>query len=169
MDILTNPDYNTIGRYEIAEVRQSIHNMQKGLFSLRRYSSDEMIMPFAASAILTIPTYLTIQTGIRKHITLLPEYLQYINHSCCPNVFFDTTTMQLIALKEIQPGDEFTFFYPSTEWKMAQPFRCYCGTSRCIGEIRGAFYLTNDVLGRYRLTDFIKNQLAQKAARKKVA
>ena len=30
------------------------------------------------------------------------------------------------------------FFYPSTEWHMAQPFTCLCGTPSCRGTIAGA-------------------------------
>jgi SET domain-containing protein len=40
--------------------------------------------------------------------------MQYINHSCDPNVAFDTTAFKLVALKDIKAGDELVFFYPST-------------------------------------------------------
>ena len=103
-------------------------------------------------------TYLTVQTGEDKHITLQPEFLQYINHSCYPNVFFDTTAMQLVALKEIQPGDELMFFYPSTEWDMSQPFDCFCGTTQCLHRIQGAAYLSDEEAKGYRLTDFINEK-----------
>lgn len=33
------------------------------------------------------------------------------------------------------------FFYPSTEWKMAQPFQCQCNTPSCRGTIGGASQL----------------------------
>jgi hypothetical protein len=169
MDTLTGNDYSLIANHEIAEVRQQLTHKQKGLFSRLPFGPDEVITEFGAATTSAGPSYLTIQTGVKKHITLLPEYLQYINHSCNPNVFFDTTTMQLIALINILPGEEFTFFYPSTEWKMAQPFQCFCGHANCIREIRGAYSLSPEIIGQYRLTDFIKNQLALKAARKKVA
>jgi hypothetical protein len=74
--------------------------------------------------------------------------------------------MQLVALRELNPGDEMTFFYPSTEWKMTQSFNCYCGSSNCLGDIRGASYLSDDVTKQYRFTDFIQQQLAKRAARK---
>ncbi|KAB8242433.1 hypothetical protein BDV35DRAFT_366204 [Aspergillus flavus] len=37
-------------------------------------------------------------------------------------------------------GDELTFFYPSTEWTMVQPFQCGCGAGlrRCLGRVAGA-------------------------------
>lgn len=43
------------------------------------------------------------------------------------------------ALRDIQPGDELSFFYPSTEWEMAQGFECKCGAK--VGIIPRAFVL----------------------------
>lgn len=101
------------------------------------------------------PNYLTVQTSDHTHIILHPEFVQYINHHCDPNCFFDTTTMLLVALRDINKGDEFGFFYPSTEWNMQQPFRCYCGATNCVGEISGAAQLTDEQVKQYRLTDYI--------------
>ncbi|HUR65129.1 MAG TPA: hypothetical protein VMZ03_02160, partial [Chitinophagaceae bacterium] len=77
--------------------------------------------------------------------------------------------MELVALKDLQPGDELVFFYPSTEWKMTQSFNCYCGSPKCLGKIRGAAYLSTSLQSQYRFTDFIQQQMAKRAARKKVA
>lgn len=169
MDTLTYVDYHIISNHDIAEVRRKTSNAQNALFSLRNYSPGNVIAEFSAGTISPKPTYLTVQVGTGKHITLQPEFLQYINHSCEPNVFFDTSAMQLVALKEITAGEEMTFFYPSTEWRMTQPFDCYCGSFKCLGKIRGASFLHIDALTRYRFTDFIQQQLAKKATRKKVA
>lgn len=166
METLTTPAYRTISNHVIAERRQKISNEQNALFALRSFQPGEIIADFSAGTIAAEPTYLTVQIGTRKHITLQPEFLQYINHSCSPNVFFNTTTMQVEALRPIQEGEELTFFYPSAEWKMTQSFQCYCGAPDCIGSIRGAAYISEDVLKQYRLTDFIQQQLAKKAARK---
>jgi hypothetical protein len=67
--------------------------------------------------------------------------------------------MQLIALKDIQEGEEFTFFYPSAEWDMDRSFECLCGTSSCIGTIKGAKYLSANLVKRYRFTDYIRRKL----------
>jgi len=166
METLTTPDYRTISNHVIAEVRQKISNEQNALFSLRPYQPGEVIADFSAGTISAEPTYLTVQVGVGKHITLQPEFLQYINHSCDPNVFFDTTSMQLVALRELDKEEEMTFFYPSTEWEMTQSFNCYCGSPVCIGEIRGAAFLSKESQEKYRLTDFIQQQLAKRAARK---
>jgi hypothetical protein len=166
MAILTTPDYRIISNHGIAEMRQKVSNEQNALFALQSFQPGEVIAEFWAGTIAAEPTYLTVQVDVGKHITLQPEFLQYINHSCDPNVFFDTTLMQLVALRELKSGDEMTFFYPSTEWKMTQSFNCYCGSSNCLGDIRGASYLSDDVTKQYRFTDFIQQQLAKRAARK---
>ena len=166
MITLTNPEYRLISDHGIAQVRQNLKNNQNALFAMQSLQPGDVIANFSAGTIAAEPTYLTVQVDLRKHITLQPEFLQYINHSCSPNVFFDTTSMELVALQEIKQGEEFTFFYPSTEWKMTQAFNCYCGSPNCIGQIKGAAFLTKSVWSRYRLTDFIQQQLAKRSTRK---
>lgn len=169
MDTTDTAAYRIISNHEFAEVRQKILNNQNALFTLRAWEPGEVVADFSAGTISSEPTYLTVQLATGKHITLRPEFLQYINHSCDPNVFFDTTLLQLVALRPIQSGEEFVFFYPSSEWKMTQSFHCYCGSPRCIGEIKGAAFLSKDILPQYRFTDFIHSQLAEVNTAKKIA
>ncbi len=166
MESLATHPYHVISNHIIAEVRRKSTNGQNSLFVLHSYQPGDRLTTFSAGTISAEPTYLTIQLGTRKHVTFDPEYLQYINHSCDPNVFIDTSAMEVIALKPLKPGDELSFFYPATEWKMIQRFHCYCGSPFCLGEIKGAAFLSKEVLEKYRLTDFIQHQLAKRAARK---
>ena len=154
--------YRLLSDHGIAEVRQKISNGQHALFATRHFSKEETITAFSAETISQEPTYLTLQTGEGRHITLSPTFLQFVNHSCDPNVFFDTTAMKLIALKEILPGEELVFFYPSTEWEMKQRFQCFCNSPRCLGEIGGAAFLSRPVLRKYRLTAFIQRRLSKR-------
>ncbi|HEX7904532.1 MAG TPA: SET domain-containing protein-lysine N-methyltransferase [Chitinophagaceae bacterium] len=166
MTTLTTPLYRIISNHVIAEMRQKLSNEQNALFALRSFQPGEVIAEFWPGTIAAEPTYLTVQVDVSKHITLQPEFLQYINHSCDPNVFFDTTLMKVVALKEVREEDELTFFYPSTEWQMTQSFNCYCGSANCLGNIKGAAFLPEEVWRQYRFTDFIQQQLAKRAARK---
>jgi hypothetical protein len=150
--------YRLLSNHGFAEVKENLLSGQKALFSLQQFSAGEVITQFSAAEIRTTPNYLTVQTGEDQHIILQPTFVQYINHSCAPNSFFNTTTMQLVALSIIEPGTEFTFFYPSTEWDMQQPFSCNCGSAECLGEIRGAAHLSPTQASRYRLTDFIHSK-----------
>jgi hypothetical protein len=156
---LTNPSFQIISRHGIADVVENTTTGQKSLHSATVFRSGEIICSFAAGIILNQPTYLTVQISEQEHITLEPEFLQYINHSCSPNVFFNTKTFQLVALQDLNVGDEITFFYPSTEWDMVQPFSCFCNSKNCLQTIQGASHLSKEILQQYRLTDFIQQQL----------
>lgn len=147
-----------VSEHDFAEVQMNPATNQKSLHVTRAFKAGELISDFSAGSILSYPTYLTVQVGDDKHITLQPEFLQYINHSCDPSAFFDTTTMQLVCLKDLEPGDEVTFFYPSTEWEMSQPFDCHCGSPECLRTISGASQIPGEVLDRYKLTDFIQGK-----------
>jgi hypothetical protein len=169
MALVTNQSYQIISTHEKTEVRQKNSNGQNALFAVCAFKAGEIISNFSAGTISSVPTYLTVQIGVEKHITLQPSFLQYINHSCNPNVFFNTTTLQLIALKDLNVGDEIVFFYPSTEWEMTQPFNCYCDSQHCIGTIAGASLLSDTIISKYTFTDFIQSQIATKKGAKKVA
>ena len=153
------PEKQVVLRIAFAEVLRNTTTGQQQLSSLQAYQPGDILCSFHAGETVEQPTYLTVQTGIDRHITLRPEFLQYINHSCDPNVFFDTTSFQLVCLKPIEAGEEFTFFYPSTEWDMASPFQCYCNQPGCLGLINGASHIPEEILKRYKLSDFIKRKV----------
>jgi len=165
----TSSNYRIISDHSFAVVRQNLVNNQKAFFAQRSYQPGDVVIEFSASKLLAEPSYLTVQVGIDRHILLHPEHLQYINHSCDPNVFFDTHAMHIVALKTIEVGDEMTFFYPSTEWDMSQPFTCYCGCTNCLGEIRGAAHINPETLSNYKLTRFIQQQLHDRSNKDKRA
>ena len=57
------------------------------------------------------------------------------NHSCEPNARFNEGGM-LIAVREIEPGEEITYDYvahpiPASPWN----FECGCGAKGCVGWI----------------------------------
>lgn len=158
---IINQEYKVVSEHAAAAVWLNNNNRHHSLHATKQFNPGDVITAFRAGEVLSSPTYLTIQTGVNRHITLVPDYLQYTNHSCNPNVFFDTTSMQFICLQALKPGDEMRFFYPSTEWDMAQPFICNCGSSNCLQLINGAAGLSDATLAQYRLSDFIIEQLRQ--------
>lgn len=163
-NIVTATGKVVISQHVFAEVLQDKATNQKSLHVTVSIPPNAVICTFAAGSVQNQASYLTIQTGIGEHITLLPDFLQYTNHSCEPSAFFNTATGELVSLKALQPGDELTFFYPSTEWDMAQPFVCNCGSRDCLQLISGAAHLSVTTLHRYKLTDFIQQQLRQQSS-----
>lgn len=156
----SNPVLVEVATVDIAEIHtDTSNNNHRSLVSRRSFNADELIIEFSAKSVQPTPSYLTVQLEDREHIELFPEFLECINHSCEPNCFFDTTTLQLVAIKDIKEGEEMTFFYPSTEWNMDRAFQCKCGCDNCLGVIKGAKYLSDRIVEKYRFTDFIRRKL----------
>ncbi|KAF2825525.1 hypothetical protein CC86DRAFT_261521, partial [Ophiobolus disseminans] len=106
--------------------------------------------------------YSSVQASRDLHIELNCD-LVYINHSCKPSLVFDMQRWELrVGGQDLKEGDELTFFYPSTEWHMAQPFECLCGNEECRGRITGAKDMDGGVLGEYWLNGHIEELLEEK-------
>lgn len=159
-----NSPKSLVSEQDSTIVYKNTQTGQNWLCSKVDFTPETVISPFSAKEISAVPTYLTVQVDDNKHITLQPDFLKNINHSCAPNALFDTTAMQLTCINDIHAGDEITFFYPSSEWEMTQSFSCHCGSAACLGHIDGAYHLSLATLSEYRLTDFIKRKIKETAA-----
>jgi hypothetical protein len=137
------------------EVREEISTGYKSLFVRQNLDANVVLEKFTYDAKLKTPTRYTVQISETDHIELSPNYLQYANHNCEPNMFFDIVKMEFVTLRAIEEGEELSFFYPSTEWKMTESFNCICNSSNCLKQIQGAAYLTYDNLVKYRLSEYI--------------
>jgi hypothetical protein len=108
--------------------------------------------------------YTSVQASRTLHIELNCD-LVYINHSCRPTLIFDMARWEVRVnpdLKEgLHTGDELTFFYPSTEWDMAQPFDCLCKQAECRGRITGAKDMPAEVLSKYWINPHIEELLQE--------
>lgn len=115
----------------------------------------------------TVPTgtraYTSVQISENKDIELNSD-LVYSNHSCDPSVIFDMTKFEVRvgSKRPLRKGDDVTFFYPSSEWDMQQPFECSCGSEKCLGVVRGAKYLDDTVLKDYWLNQHIERLLKKR-------
>ena len=160
--IYSKDKYTILSRNGIANVLFNTITNQHSLHANTAFNTGDIIVSFSAATTQNYASYLTLQTGRGIHITLEPSFLQYVNHSCNPNVFFDTSAMQLVCISRVNRGDELCFFYPSAEWEMAQPFVCNCNSKNCLQLINGARGLGAETIGKHRFTDFIEEQIKQK-------
>ena len=157
------PIFETTSKDEIpyfAEVRECQVTGSKSVHTNVGLSENQVLARFSSRSILLKPNYLTVQINSSQHILLKPEWLQYINHGCDPNVFFDVDRRKLVALRNIYEGEELRFFYPSTEWSMDNSFDCNCASDACLKQIQGAAFLSIDVLRTYRLSPYISQQIS---------
>ncbi|KNE57326.1 hypothetical protein AMAG_03048 [Allomyces macrogynus ATCC 38327] len=135
------------------------------LVATRAFAKGEVIakVDTAGAVAESEKRYSTIQVGKDKHAQVTSD-LVYMNHSCNPSADFDAPNMALIATQDIAVGDDLSFFYPSSEWDMDQPFDCWCGASQCIMRVEGAKHVPADVLNRYSLTPHIQELKAEQEA-----
>jgi hypothetical protein len=115
-----------------------------------------VVADFSESERVPAPERHTVQLDEHTHARLVPEALRYVNHSCAPNACFDVERLALVTLRAVAPGEELTFFYPSTEWSMAEPFDCACGAPECLGRVSGASALPPDALAGRRLSPHVR-------------
>ncbi|KAJ9641381.1 hypothetical protein H2199_005351 [Coniosporium tulheliwenetii] len=106
-------------------------------------------------------------TSRDTHIELNSD-LVFCNHSCDPSVEFDMERFEVRVVKDraLKAGEAVTFFYPSSEWEMAQPFECECGSGRCRGTISGAKDMRDGDLEGYWLNGHIVGLLEERRARR---
>ena len=135
----------------------------KSLFTNRPFKAGQVIDRLPCVSIQDYPTRYTVQTGQNQHIDI-GEVWACGNHSCSPTMLFDTTRMLITATRDLEAGEELTFFYPSTEWDMAEPFLCHCNSPTCLQHIAGARFIPTPVLSRYFINEHILALVAERDA-----
>jgi uncharacterized protein len=131
---------------QAVEVRQSAIN-QEGVFALARFGPGELILAIDDSYV--VDEEHPAPEGEENHCDYLeagkvvwmqmPE--RYINHSCDPNVYVKTIdgVRQVIALREIHPGQEITYDYCVNGYGDVV-WQCNCQSARCRRDIHSDFF-----------------------------
>jgi len=136
----------------------STNDFGKCYRAVKRIHTGTVLADLDKSRLSNSPTWQTVQISENEHA--YDENIIYLNHSCDPNTIIDTKRGLLIAVKNINSGEELNFFYPSTGWDMDRgedyPFNCKCGSPKCIGVVSGAKPLSIDVLSEYYINEHIK-------------
>jgi len=71
-----------------------------------------------------------------------------LNHSCNPNAGF-TGQIGLIAMREIEPGEEVCIDYAMCDSDPYDEFDCYCGAEECRGRVTGDDWKDLELQARY--------------------
>jgi hypothetical protein len=96
-----------------------------------------------------VPTRYSLQVGRSLHLDqecardefdlVMNYFWRYMDHSCEPTTVI--RARKVVTVREMSEGDGVTFDYNTTEYDMAEPFRCHCGSPSCVGTVRGALHL----------------------------
>ena len=65
------------------------------------------------------------------------KIIGFLSHSCAPDCRLDMDRSELVALRDIRPGDLLTIDYAETEDVLYRQFACHCGAATCRHWITG--------------------------------
>jgi len=114
--------------------RSAIHG--RGMIAGRRFEAGEPVWtltgrPVFGAVTESGPNYI----GLGPDVWIDPDLpLDHINHHCAPNAAFGPRR-QLLALRPIEPHEEVTIDYSTTECDAAWAMRCGCGAADCRGTL----------------------------------
>lgn len=117
-----------------------------GVFTLRSTKKGEPLLLFSGPILDREQHRLALQqSDVDWYLQISPhEFLgpsggldDFVNHSCTPNcgVLFADGSICLVALQDIDAGEQLTFDYATTQNDYPNRFRCVCGSDACRGEI----------------------------------
>jgi uncharacterized protein len=76
------------------------------------------------------------------------ESADFINHSCDPNLGL-RGQIALVALRDIEAGEEVCFDYAMTDCTPYDEFECHCGMVGCRGTVRGDDWQLPELWAKY--------------------
>ena|SRR6266567_1433505 len=138
--------YNILDHIEVHET--STHG--KSLFAKHAFKKDDIVF-VASGKIVNYPTQYTIP--IDQNLFIEPRTpkgnpVQYICHSCDPNLGIKSSTL-FVAMRNIKAGEELFVHYGFLGYEFGKEMSedgketvkfdltCHCGASNCVGRFRG--------------------------------
>ena len=106
-----------------------------GVRTLVPRSKGEMIHHFSGVITHELKQH-TLQVSPGLHISET-TIIGYLSHSCAPDCRLDMDRSELVALRDIRPGDLLTIDYAETEDVLFRQFACHCGAATCRNWITG--------------------------------
>jgi uncharacterized protein len=130
----------------------------KGLFATEKISAGELLTLYMGDlidrAILdTLPSADQVHIlQIEEDLYIKPireEEAHYVNHSCEPNAGM-AGQISVIALRDIEAGEEICFDYAMCDGSPYDEFTCLCGSAQCRKTISGNDWQRPELWERYK-------------------
>jgi len=135
-----------------------------GLFAKDRLKKHEIVVGWSGHVVSVGQMERLMPEADRQYILQIAEDLfqvpmfrrfneraDYVNHSCNPNCGFLDSSVILVAMRDIEPGEELTFDYAMTGTisGMGDEFDCTCGATSCRGKFTGNDWRDPQLHARY--------------------
>ena len=101
-----------------------------GVFLSRACTKGTVVRKFSDHEVVSEPTRTSIQVAEGIHVEDIIG--RYVNHACRPSC--EISDAKIVALKDLNEGEEITFDYNENESTMATPFKCKCCGKRIAGK-----------------------------------
>jgi hypothetical protein len=94
----------------------------------------------------------------------------FINHSCAPNAGL-SDAISLVALRDIQPGEEICFDYATSDSNSHSEFICRCGHATCRGFVRHDDWRLPELRRKYggAFSPYLRRRIAAEASARGLA
>lgn len=114
------------------------------------YTADELVCESEARRThgLQISEELYLLPLARDNNALL-DPSDYFNHSCDPNAGLEGQIC-LVAMRDIEPGEEVCFDYAMSDSSSYDEFDCHCGAPNCRIKVTGNDWKLPELQQRYR-------------------
>lgn len=99
----------------------------RGVFTERNFRAGDVVFSTREYSVTSQPMYGSLQRKSGEHL-IEPNVLRWTNHSCHPNCVmkFADNRIELVAIRDINFGEELTCDYRVTEDSIPIPFQCAC-------------------------------------------
>lgn len=131
---------------------------ERGLFAREFIAKGELLAVFGGK-VVTYEELREVPYEIRRLSLQVAEdfYLlsiteteaDWVNHSCTPNAGLNGQIM-LVAMRDIQRGEEITFDYAMSDGTPYDEFDCMCGSLDCRGYVSGNDWRLPELQRRYQ-------------------
>jgi SET domain-containing protein len=131
---------------------------ERGLFARQFICKGELLTIFGGKPV-TYEELIQVPVAIRRLsiqvaedfylLSVVESEADWVNHSCTPTAGLQGQIM-LVALRDIQPGEEITFDYATSDGTPYDEFDCMCGSLDCRGYVSGNDWKLPELQRRYQ-------------------
>ena len=129
-----------------------------GVFALGPFKKDELLMVWGGTIVTedelkSVSDYKRIHgLQVEENLYQIPitenDTAEMVNHSCDPNAGI-LGQITLVALRDIDPGEEICFDYAMSDSNPYDEFNCLCGSPHCRGKVKGNDWKNPELQQRY--------------------